>query len=294
MRRTAFLVTVVVVAVALGAAACGSSEPDVSSGSSSSTPPGSGATTPGAGSAPASTGSTPASLDGTTYTSTAVTGHELVAGSQITMAFADGSVSVNAGCNTIRGSYAVEGDTLVVAEDMASTMMACENDLTEQDTWLTAWLASGPTLATTADGISLSGDGVTIDLAEDAGGPGGTSATGTPVLTGTTWTMHTIISGDTASSVPAGVEPPTLVFGDDGSVAVFTGCNQGSTTAVAGGDGFLTFEPMMTTMMSCGPDADAVAATVTTVLDGRVAYGWEGAGDLSLANGGQTLVFAAG
>ena len=138
MRRTAFLVTLVAVAaVALGAAACGSSDPGVSSGSSTSAPSGSG-TTPGPGSAPAPNGSAPASLDGTTYTSTAVTGHELVAGSQITMAFADGSVSVNAGCNTIRGSYALDGDTLVVAEDLASTMMACpRTDRTEQDAWLT-------------------------------------------------------------------------------------------------------------------------------------------------------------
>jgi hypothetical protein len=32
---------------------------------------------------------------------------------------------------------------------------------------------------------------------------------------------------------------------------------------------------------------------MTTVLDGRVAYGWAGAGDLSLARDGQALLFSA-
>lgn len=289
MRRTTYLLALVAIVVA-SAAACGTSDPGVSSGTSSSAPGASGSTP---GSAPGGAASGTLSLDGTTYVSTSVTGHDLVAGSSITMAFADGSVSVNAGCNTLRGSYTLDGTTLVVGADMAATMMACEDDLMAQDTWLTGWLTTGPTVATTADGISLTGDGVTIELAEQTSGPSVTSANGMPVLTGTTWTLHTLSSGGTASSLPAGVEAPTLVFAEDGSVAVFTGCNGGSTTAVIGDDGFITFEPMMTTMMACGEPADGVAATVTTVLDGRVAFAWEGSGDLVLANQGQSLIFSA-
>src|SRR3982750_4688799 len=99
MGRTAYLLALVAVAPA-SAAACGSSEPDVSSGSTSSTTsaasgPG---TTPGSGPASGggSTAVTPATLAGTTFVSTSVTGHELVAGSQIRLSFTDTSLSANA------------------------------------------------------------------------------------------------------------------------------------------------------------------------------------------------------
>ena len=289
MRRTTYLVALVAIVV-VSAAACGTSDPGVSSGTTSSAPGASGSTP---GSAPA--GATGAlSLDGTRYVSTSVTGRDLVAGSTITMTFADGTVSVNAGCNTLAGSYTVDGTTLTVGADMAATMMACEDVLMAQDAWLTGWLTAGVTVATTADGISLTGDGVTVELAEEAGGPSVTSANGMPVLTGQTWTLHTLSSGGTASSLPAGVEAPTLVFAEDGTVAVFTGCNGGSTTAVVGEDGFITFEPMMTTMMACGEPADGVAATLTTLLDGRVAFAWDGSGDLVLSKDGESLIFTAG
>lgn len=290
MRRTTALVALVALVVVVSAAACGTSDPGVSSGTSGSAP-GAAGSTPG--SAPGTASPGVLSLDGTTYVSTSVTGHDLVAGSSITMAFADGAVSVNAGCNTLRGSYTLDGTTLTVGADMAATMMACEDALMAQDTWLTGWLTAGPTVTATPEGISLTGDGVTVELTEEAGGPSVTSATGMPVLTGVTWTLHTLSSGGTASSLPAGVEAPTLVFAEDGTVAVFTGCNGGSTTAVVGDDGFITFEPMMTTMMACGEPADGVAATVTTVLDGRVAFAWEGSGDLVLSNQGQSLIFSA-
>ena len=49
------------------------------------------------------------------------------------------------------GGYTIMGDTLT-APTMASTMMACEEALMDQDTWLAAFLASSPTW-TYADGV---------------------------------------------------------------------------------------------------------------------------------------------
>lgn len=43
-------------------------------------------------------------LDGTTYVSTNVTGHELVEGTEVQLSFEEGVMSVSAGCNTIFGA----------------------------------------------------------------------------------------------------------------------------------------------------------------------------------------------
>ena len=48
-------------------------------------------------------------LDGREFVSTQVDGYELVPDSTIRISFADGSVSVNAGCNTMFGGYTVDG-----------------------------------------------------------------------------------------------------------------------------------------------------------------------------------------
>ena len=288
MRRTTLLALLGGIVLMVVAVACSSSDSDVSSGPTS--PPGTGTTIPIAGSMmttiPASDIVTGDTLVDQTFVSTSVEGHDLVAGSEIRLSFNASQVTANAGCNTMSAAYSLEGGALVVDGEVTSTMMGCDQELMDQDTWLAGFLASSPVVTATGSGIALEADGVTVELASG-------DQVGTPTLVGPTWTLETIERDGTASNVPAGVEPPTLVFADDGTVAVFTGCNGGSTTAVVGDDGFITFEPMMTTMMSCGTDADAVAAVITTALDGRVAFGWSGTGDLSLATGGQSLIFTA-
>ena len=102
-----------------------------------------------------------ADLDGRTYTSTEVRGHDLVEGSQVTLTFEDGRVSAQAGCNTMNGAATWDGGTLDVAGPMASTMMACEQALMEQDQWLSSFLTSSPT---------LEADGQTLTLGDDSSG----------------------------------------------------------------------------------------------------------------------------
>ena len=65
--------------------------------------------------------------------------HELAPDSKITLTFTSDSVTANAGCNTLRGRAKVDEDELVV-EEPASTMMACEDPLADQDVWLTTFL----------------------------------------------------------------------------------------------------------------------------------------------------------
>ena len=94
-------------------------------------------------------------LNGQSYTSTEVRGHDLVAGSTVTLSFEDGRISANAGCNTMNGSATWDGGTLVVAEPLASTMMGCPDDLAAQDQWLSSFLTSSPALKVEGDTLTL-------------------------------------------------------------------------------------------------------------------------------------------
>src|SRR5687767_1039984 len=70
-------------------------------------------------------------LAGSTFESTSVEGHDMVAGTNVTMTFDADGVAVHAGCNTLRGGLAIEDGTLQVGT-MAQTMMACTDDLMAQ------------------------------------------------------------------------------------------------------------------------------------------------------------------
>ncbi|QDQ99021.1 META domain-containing protein [Tomitella fengzijianii] len=113
---------------------------------------------------------TPADLDGAVFTSTAVTGHELVPGSAIEAAFQGDTASLHAGCNRLFGGYTIAEGTFTVPQ-AASTMMACEPALMDQDQWLTQLLATGTTIGLDGDTLTLAGaagtpfDGTVITFA---------------------------------------------------------------------------------------------------------------------------------
>jgi heat shock protein HslJ len=92
---------------------------------------------------------------------------QLVSGSSLTMTFGPHSLSANAGCNTLHGAASVQDDELV-ASQLASTMMACEEALMAQDTWLSDFLTSKPTIEHFDDNVWLSqGDTVIHLVAEE-------------------------------------------------------------------------------------------------------------------------------
>jgi heat shock protein HslJ len=107
-----------------------------------------------------------ADLAGRSFTSTEVRGHDLVEGSTVRLTFEDGRISVQGGCNTLNGGATWEGDTLEVAEPMASTMMACEEPLMEQDQWLSSFLTSSPALEVDGDTLTLGDDTTGMTLTE--------------------------------------------------------------------------------------------------------------------------------
>jgi heat shock protein HslJ len=202
-------------------------------------------------------------LEGTAFESTEVTGHELVADTTISLAFQDDRVSANGGCNTMNGGYTITDGTLEVAA-MASTMMACSDELMAQDDWLAEFLAGGPEIALDGDTLTLTGGDSTMTLAavQDAD------------VEGTTWMITGTVATEAVSSIPEGAEPSLTIT--DGQAAIVTGCNNGS-GSVEVTDTTMTFGPIATTKMACEPDLTELETAILTVLQGEVTYEIDGA-----------------
>jgi heat shock protein HslJ len=105
-----------------------------------------------------------AGLDGTTYVSTIVEGHDLVDGSTIRLSFEDGRLAAVAGCNTMSASYAVTDGRLAWTGPPMATRMACPEDLMTQDGWLSGLLSDGVDVTLDGDDLALVAGDVTLHL----------------------------------------------------------------------------------------------------------------------------------
>jgi heat shock protein HslJ len=230
-----------------------------------------------------------APLDGTEWLSIAVTedgeDRPLVDGTQIRLSFADGQLGASAGCNTMGGTYRIEdGRLLFVGGGM--TEMGCDDERHAQDDWLLGFIGAQPSIAQEGDKLTLT-SGATVIALQDT-----EVAEPDLPLTGTTWTVDSIISGDAVSSVPNGA-PATLVFTDDGRLEVNTGCNTGGGTYEVT-DGTLRVSELMTTLRACDGAAAQLESAVMGVLNaGEIAYAID-AGSLTLMAGDQGLGLRGG
>jgi heat shock protein HslJ len=223
-----------------------------------------------------------------TFVSTSVTEDgdpkALVDGTEVTLGFEGGQLQANAGCNHLLGDLAIEDDTLVVTR-MGGTEMGCPGGRQEQDDWLIGVLTSSPTWRLDGDTLTITSGTTTIELVDEA------SVTEDAPLVGTTWVLDTIVEGDTASSVPAGVEAH-IAFETDGQVVGSNGCNGfgGSYTAEQTS---VRFDLMGQTLIGCGDPMAAVERRVMAVLTGDVAYAIDGDALTLTAASGDGLAFRA-
>jgi len=105
-----------------------------------------------------------AGLAGHTFVADRVTGHELVEGSTLTVAFEDDAMAVSAGCNTMFGAY-VEDDQLRWEAEPASTLIGCDQPLAEQDAWLATLFTDGLNIEESTDAeLVLTADDIRIEL----------------------------------------------------------------------------------------------------------------------------------
>jgi len=207
----------------------------------------------GSGSAP-----TADELAGQAFTSAEVTGYDLVADSEIEIGFEADSIGARAGCNSMSGGYAITDGALEVST-MASTMMACDEALMAQDTWLSEFLTSSPEIALDGETLTLTGADATITLTTIQPAP----------LEGTTWVGSGTVANEAVTM--SLVDSQATLTITDGQAEINTGCNTGS-ASVEITDTTMTFGPMALTRKACEPDVTELEASVVLVLDGEVTY----------------------
>lgn len=217
----------------------------------------------------------PIDLAGKTFLSTDASTFDLVSGTTVRISFEDGQFGVNAGCNSIGGAYALS-DGVLVADDLASTMMACADDLMDQDQRLSTLLTSRPSIALSGSTLTIGGDD---ELVLEEQQPA--------ALEGTVWTITGVIESEAVSSV---LGDATIVFAD-GEVRFASGCNTGFGPAEVSG-ATIEVGPVASTKMGCPDDLAALEMAITRVLDGTVTAEIDGA-TLTLTNGDRGLVLSA-
>ena len=206
-------------------------------------------------------------LRGRTFLSTAVTENgrpkSLVQGTRILVNFsADGTkIGANAGCNHMGGDARVENGRLIVG-DMASTLMGCDGGRNEQDAWVAKLLTERPTIVISGAELVITSVTAEIRLVDrkvaDPDRP----------LTGTLWTVETLIDGNAASSIPIGAVAH-FTINPDGAFRGNTGCNQMGGTAVVTSTA-IRFSGVFTTKMACEPDRMRLEQAVLDVLRDEV------------------------
>ena len=254
---------------------------------SPSAPPASPSTKPPSTAPQSPSAADPATLDGRSFLSVRVTeGTEerpLIDGTRIRISFTGGRISVNGGCNTMGGAYSLDATGVLTLVDAAVTEMACQGGLMNQDTWLFGFLGSQPTVSLSGNDLVIADDFTSIDMLDTE------IAEPDLPLAGATWTLTSIISGDSVSSVPMDVVA-TLAFAEDGGVDVQPGCNSGHGTVLVG-DGVMTFSDIALTRMACQGPAMGVEDAVLQILSAdEVSYRID-SNVLTLMVGGNGLQF---
>ena len=252
--------SIMVILLALGLAACGR-----------------GSVTQAGGTGPG--GSSGGEPWGHTFLSTSVTENgrpkDLVAGTRITLSFTENGhrLGAQAGCNSMGGPVSFTGGRMV-AGDLASTEMGCDDPRQGQDEWLGRFLTSRPAWSRADPALTLDNGTTRIDLEDKS------VADPNRPLRGTKWVVDTIVDGQSASSVPSGAEA-SITFGDGADRDHFsgnTGCNSmGGNSVVNEGRSTIAFSEVLTTKMACNDDRMRLERAVLATLKGDVRYAIDGA-----------------
>jgi heat shock protein HslJ len=224
------------------------------------------------------------SLTDREFLSTAITDggapFALAPGTQIRLRFTRDGLGASAGCNSIGGTYRIEGGRLVF-EGASMTEMACEPPRDAQDQWLITFLGSKPIVQLLGTDMTLDNGKIVVRLVDR------TVAEPDLNIVGPTWTVTSIIEGDAVSSIPAGATA-TLVFKADGSIDVNDGCNRGGGKWAIDGAG-IAVKDVFLTKMACDGPAGALESAVLAVLNAGSISAEIKSGTLTLQAGGHGL-----
>lgn len=184
-----------------------------------------------------------AGLAGLEFLLESATGFTPVPSTTARLSFKASELSFSAGCNAYSGTYSLCDGKLCVSR-LGGTEIGCETALQTQDGWIADFLQSSPGLTQAGPTLTLAGAEASLEFLDrevaDADRP----------LTGRTWTIDTFIENGAASSSPSQASP-TLEFGSDGTLQVFTTCNSGRGSYTRNGQ-TLTLASVALTALSCG------------------------------------------
>ncbi|NND13065.1 MAG: META domain-containing protein, partial [Acidimicrobiia bacterium] len=226
-------------------------------------------------------------LSGREFWSSAVTeGGEvrpLVDGTRIRLTFTEEHLGASAGCNSMGGSYTIDGESpdsgTLRMQEISMTEMGCDGPRHAQDDWLIAFLQSSPTLQLAGDELTLSNSGITITLLDRE------IADPDRRLDGTEWIITGFIDDDAAMNIPV-PRPGSLVFDTANSTLTGDdGCNRfggpveisdGSTGGPVAGDGELQFGPIEATQELCEEYIEYSERLYRVLESGQASYVIEG------------------
>ncbi|MFD7321499.1 META domain-containing protein [Streptomyces sp. NPDC059875] len=177
---------------------------------------------------------------------------------------ADGQASGNSGCNGFGAEVSVQGDTVTVKQGQG-TEMACPGERGAFEAVLQK--AFSGTLK-----AKLDGDRLTLTSPDGKNVVALTSEPPAP-LNGTTWSIDSLLSGETATSLPKGSEGKAhLVIAKDGKVSGNLGCNRFTATAKVTADTLTVTGPVATTRMICSGPQMELETKLYELLDGPLSY----------------------
>jgi heat shock protein HslJ len=193
----------------------------------------------------------------------------LVSGSSITAQFtSDGKVSGSSGCNRYSGTYKTTGNNIEFSSPLAATMMACEQELMDQESAYLKALGEVKTFKVAGDTLTLS-DANSKSLLVYKGQ--------SQDLAGTSWEVTGYNNGKQAvTSVLAGTTL-TAEFGKDGSLSGNSGCNTYKGTYTVTGDQ-IQIGPLATTRMACPQEIMDQETQYLAALQSAATYRVEGTG----------------
>jgi heat shock protein HslJ len=190
---------------------------------------------------------------------------EDISSSRITINFnAVGTLAGFGGCNNYSGSYTVSGQQLTIAENLVSTMMACEQAVMTREQLYLRLLVSVNAYAL-KDGkleLTYSDGGNAMTFTSGAGqsgqsGQGETSGLPAEVLRAE-WILRYFDSNARAADVAT--EGISLKFEADNTLAGFSGCNSYSGSYRVSGQQLIIGPNLATTRMAC-PAAQSALET---------------------------------
>lgn len=227
------------------------------------------------GALPLSLAQPPAALDGTQWQLISLDGSPVLDSTSVTLAFGpQDRAGGSGGCNSYGGSYSVQDDALSFGP-LASTMMACRDDVMQQELDYFAALQTVTRFTRSDDQLTLFyGDDQTLVFARLA------------ALENTRWQL-TALDGEP----PVGETPLTLEFDAENGVSGFSGCNSYGGTYEAS-LGRILFGDLFSTLMACLDEAlMQQEQTFLQALQNAIAYTIAEDRLTLTTSEGQTLVF---